>query len=167
MLSSLAFAEDKDTVENNFWQAHEIASCNLNANLVVLSSCETGYGAFQQGNGIASIARAFMYADVSALVVSLWPVNDQSTAPLMQYFYHNLAKGIHKDQALQNAKLSYIEQAEEHRAHPAYWAPFIQQGDNCPIQLRKKIPLSTWGLLALFLLLVLAVVPIYTKRKRG
>ena len=49
---------------------------DLNADLVVLSACETGFGKFEKGNGIASLARAFMYAGASALVVSLWQVND-------------------------------------------------------------------------------------------
>ncbi len=100
VLSSLAFTEDGDTTENNLLQAYEITKLNLNAELVVLSACETGYGKFEKGNGVASLARAFMYAGVPSLVVSLWQVNDDATGSLMHYFYKNLKEGFTKDEAL-------------------------------------------------------------------
>jgi hypothetical protein len=105
----------------------------LNADLVVLSACETGFGKFEQGNGTASLARAFMYAGVPALVVSLWEVNDGSTNILMQFFYKNLSAGMDKAEALRQAKLEYIGDAKGTAAHPAFWAAFIQLGDNRPI----------------------------------
>jgi len=137
-LSALAFSEDSDSIENNFLQAYEISQMQLNANLVVLSACETGYGNFEKGNGLASLARAFMYAGVPALVVSLWEVNDQSTAVIMQSFYENLANGENKADALQKAKQNYISQAKGNAAHPAYWSPFIQLGDFSPIAIAPK-----------------------------
>lgn len=96
VLSSLAFTEDNDSIESNFWQAHEISKMQLNANLVVLSACQTGYGKFEKGNGVASLARAFMYAGASALIVSLWQVNDYITSEIMKNLYKNLANGIPK-----------------------------------------------------------------------
>ena len=138
MLSSLAFTEDGDSVKSNFWQAHEISKMNLNADLVVLSACETGYGRFEQGNGIASLARAFMYAGVPAMVVSLWQVNDESTGLLMQLFYANLAKGMPKDEALRNAKLEYLKNAEAIAAHPVFWSPFVLIGNTAPIKIQQK-----------------------------
>ena len=72
----------------------QISKMKLNADLVVLSACETGYGQFEQGEGIISIARTFMYAGVPSLVVSLWQVNDVSTAKIMNSFYLNLADAI-------------------------------------------------------------------------
>jgi CHAT domain-containing protein len=91
ILSSLAFTENLDTVEDNYLQAYEISHLHLNADLVVLSACETGYGQFKQGEGVMSLARSFMYAGVPSLVVSLWQVNDHSTAIIMQYFYNYLS----------------------------------------------------------------------------
>ncbi|MCH2045256.1 MAG: tetratricopeptide repeat protein [Saprospiraceae bacterium] len=138
VLSSLVFSEDGDSSESNFWQAHEISKSKLNANLVVLSACETGYGKFQKGNGIASLARAFMYAGASALVVSLWQVNDKSTAMIMKQFYKNLANKMPKDEALQKAKLDYIASVDKLVAHPAYWSSFIQIGNIESINLKQK-----------------------------
>ncbi|MCP4442762.1 MAG: CHAT domain-containing protein, partial [Aureispira sp.] len=138
ILSSLAFTEDGDTLQDNFLEAWEIAHQQLNTDLVVLSACETGYGKIQQGEGVMSLARSFMYAGVPSLVVSLWQVNDQSTASIMQKFYKNLSNGQDKATALRQAKLDYIQQARGIAAHPAFWAPFIQLGDSHSISLSRK-----------------------------
>ncbi|MCP4440834.1 MAG: CHAT domain-containing protein [Aureispira sp.] len=61
----------------------------------------------ETGNGIASLARAFMYVGAPALIVSLWQVNDNATSHIMQQLYQNLVKGIDKDEALNQAKLQY------------------------------------------------------------
>jgi CHAT domain-containing protein len=144
VLSSLAFTEDGDPTETNFLQAHEISKMTLNAELVVLSACETGYGKFEAGNGIASLARAFMYAGSSALVVSLWQVNDAATAEVMKRFYNNLATGMKKDEALQQAKLDYIRsvgsssKTADIAAHPAFWSPFVLIGSTDSVKISKK-----------------------------
>lgn len=144
ILSSLAFTENGDSLQDNFLEAYEIAHLQLNAELVVLSACETGYGKFQQGEGILSLARSFMYAGVPSLVVSLWQVNDNSTAAVMENFYKYLAEGMPKDMALRQAKLDYINVAQGLAAHPAFWSPFIQLGDNQPIKLNKKSGWLWW-----------------------
>ncbi|MCH2044746.1 MAG: CHAT domain-containing protein, partial [Saprospiraceae bacterium] len=147
ILSSMAFSEDSDSLENNFLQAHEISKMKLNAQLIVLSACETGYGRFEKGNGIASLARAFMYAGAPSTVVSLWAVNDNSTALVMEYFYEGLASGLDKATALQQAKLKYIESTEKHNAHPSFWSPFVQIGNHQPIKITNKNSGEyTWGI---------------------
>jgi CHAT domain-containing protein len=146
LLSSLAFTEDGDAEENNFLQAYEISKMELNADLVVLSACETGYGRFETGNGIASLARAFMYAGVPSMVVSLWQVNDASTNIVMQRFYQSLAKGESKASALRQAKLDYIEMVEQPlMAHPAFWSPFVLIGNEEPIKLKQTYQLAWLG----------------------
>jgi CHAT domain-containing protein/tetratricopeptide (TPR) repeat protein len=165
-LSALAFSEDSDSSENNFLQAYEISQMQLNANLVVLSACETGYGNFEKGNGLASLARAFMYAGVPALVVSLWEVNDQSTAIIMQAFYYNLANGQNKAEALQNAKQTYISQAQNQAAHPAYWSPFIQLGDFSPIAIAPKNSGFTYIWLTAVAVLVASVALFFWSRRK-
>lgn len=159
MLSSLAFTENRDSVEDNFLQAYEIAQMNLNAQLVVLSACETGYGDFEQGEGIISLARSFMYAGVPSLVVSLWQVNDEVTAIIMKDFYKNMAEGMPKDQALREAKLTYLADARGWAAHPAFWSAFIQLGDKSPIAINKKgssfYPMLIAGILLLVVLILI------------
>lgn len=150
VLSGLVFQDSEGDVENNFLQAFEISKMDLKAALVVLSACETGYGKFQQGEGIMSLARAFMYAGVPSLVVSLWQVNDISTASIIPKFYENLADGMNKAEALQAAKLYYLRTAQH--THPAYWAPFVQVGDSRPIALESKSQFSWWWVAAVLCL---------------
>ena len=161
ILSSLAFTENGDSTEDNFLEAWEISHLQLNADLVVLSACETGYGKLQQGEGIMSLARSFMYAGVPSLVVSMWQVNDASTSFIMQAFYKNLAKGKDKAEALRQAKLEYIKMAGGGggdgrygrpsvstitiAAHPAFWAPFVQLGDSRPIRVETRLIPSLHG----------------------
>lgn len=146
MNSSLAFTEDGGTTEDNFLAAYEIANLRLNADLVVLSACETGYGKFQQGEGIMSLARSFMYAGAPSLIVSLWQVNDNSTAIIMKSFYENLIEGMPKDKALSNAKETYIKTTKGVIGHPAFWSPFIQLGNRAPITIKKQ---SYWWWIAI------------------
>ncbi|BDS10760.1 CHAT domain-containing protein [Aureispira anguillae] len=133
--SSLAFTEDGAQTEDNFLHAFEISNLPLNAQLVVLSACETGFGKFEKGEGIMSLARSFMHAGVPSLVVSLWQVNDYSTSEIMRFFYTELKKGKSKSAALRSAKLTYLKQRNGIAAHPALWAPFIQLGNQEPLTL--------------------------------
>ena len=169
ILSSLAFTEDGDSLEDNFLQAYEISQMKINADLVVLSACETGYGKFQQGEGVMSLARSFMYTGVPSVVVSLWQVNDVSTGNIMKLFYANLAKGMTKDKALQMAKLDYIERVGDLAAHPAFWAPFIQIGDNRAIKLHTKTNSNSWlwigGTVIVSILLLVGLVRLGRKKK--
>lgn len=146
MLSSLAFTENRDSLEDNFLQAHEIAHLHLNADLVVLSACETGYGKFEQGEGVISLARSFMYAGTPSLVVSLWQVNDQSTSVIMNSFYQNIANGMQKDVALRQAKLEYLKIAKDIAGHPAFWSAFIQLGDTSSVKISQKGAYNLWSI---------------------
>ena len=136
ILSSLVFSEDSSEVEDNFLRAYEIAQMELNADLVVLSACETGYGKFQQGEGVMSLAHSFAYAGASSVLMSLWQVNDHSTSEIMKEYYTHLAKTYPKDYALQHAKLHYIDHSPENNlAHPAFWAAFVQTGNTASLEL--------------------------------
>jgi CHAT domain-containing protein len=124
-------------------QFSDILTLKLNADLVVLSACETGLGEYHDGEGIVGLTRAFFYAGASSAVVSLWKVEDQSTALLMERFYERLKSGQNKAQALQQAKLEIIGSkiklkatgTEESLAAPFFWAPFILTGESGPLHL--------------------------------
>lgn len=120
LLSSLAFTEIGDSLEDNFCRVYEISQMDINAQLVVLSACETGFGKFEQGEGVMSLARSFMYAGVPSLVVSLWQINDLSTAIIMQHFYGGLAKGLNKSLALKDTKQKYLAGTKGLASHPIF-----------------------------------------------
>ena len=130
----------------------EIVNLELNAQLAVLSACETGLGRYIHGEGIASLGRSFMYAGVPSVVMSLWKVNDNSTSHLMPYFYENLAKGMPKDKALHQAKLTFLKREDYVFLHPHYWAGFVAIGDVQPIK-HPNTHLFYWIIGAAFLLI--------------
>jgi CHAT domain-containing protein len=127
--SFLAFAPEADSLENGLLYLREIYDFELNADLAVLSACETGVGKLLKGEGVASLARAFTYAGTKSIVTSLWSVSDATTKDLMLSFYRYLEKGLRKDSALRQAKLDYISQSNNLGAHPFYWAGFVPVGD--------------------------------------
>ena len=134
--SGLAFVQpDGDTsVENDgLVYIDDLYNMRLNAELTVLSACETAVGEFKRGEGIMSLGRAFKYAGCQNIVMSSWTVSDQSTANLMQYFYEALDEGMGKADALRQAKLRYLETADANTADPYFWAAFTLIGDNEPI----------------------------------
>lgn len=144
MKSGLVFTENGDTIEDNFLFAYELSSLDLNTNLLVLSACSTGDGSYQKGEGVLSLGRGFMYAGASSILTTLWQINDQSTQKIMQYFYQNLYKGMEKDVALQQAKLSYIDEANGSIAHPVFWAAYVLIGDTGAVAVYSKNAFWWW-----------------------
>ncbi len=153
-LSGLVFTEDQGHTEDNILQAYEISKLQLNAKLVVLSACQTGFGKFEQGNGVASLARAFMYAGVPSLIVTLWQVDDMATAKIMKEFYLNLSRQLPKAEALRQAKLHYIKNTNNRLAHPAYWSSYIHIGANEPILIERKTLSIHWLIAGSIVILV-------------
>jgi CHAT domain-containing protein len=128
--SYLAFSPIKDSIENELLFVGDLYNLTLNADMVVLSACETGIGKLQRGEGIISLARAFAYAGAKSIITSLWAVNDTKTKDLMISFYKNLKKGKSKNTALKNAKMSMIDK----NLHPYFWAGFIGIGNMTPLR---------------------------------
>lgn len=124
--SSLILARSSDSSEDGYLRVQEIFNLKLSADLVVLSACQTALGKEVTGEGLIGLTRAFFYAGVPSLVVSLWNVVDAPTPDLMLSFYKELDLLHDKSRALQSAKLAMI--SRNRYAHPSYWAPFILIG---------------------------------------
>ena len=135
--SYLAFAEQPDSLENEWLYTRELYNLSLNADMVVLSACETGIGKWQRGEGIISLARAFAYAGAKSIVTTLWQVRDKSTKDIMLLFYQHLKSGKNKDTALWLAKKTYIKNLNPKErgvyALPFFWSGIIPIGDMRPI----------------------------------
>lgn len=121
--TGVAFHPEETGDEDGMLYAEEIYGLQLNNELVVLSACETGTGEVRAGEGIIGLSRAFQYAGAQNLMVSLWNVEDRSTARLMISFYERLQNGSDAPGALQSAKQVLIDTLTY--AHPRYWAPFV------------------------------------------
>lgn len=106
---------------------NQVYDLPLQASLVTLSACESGLNQLR-GNDLMGLAGAFLYAGAASLVVSLWHVQDASTAHLMQIFYQHLARGQRKAAALRAAQMALLNSGEF--AAPFYWAPFMLFGDT-------------------------------------
>ena len=114
--------------EDGFLYAYEVFGLDLPAELVVLSACQTALGEQLRGEGLIGLTRGFMHAGAARLVVSLWRVEDQATAALMELFYQNLlVRNMAPPAALRAAK-NTIRQEKAWR-DPYYWAGFVFQGD--------------------------------------
>jgi len=122
--------ESNDDVDDNLLYQYEIRNMDLNAQLVVLSACETGLGEYKKGEGVFSLARSFMYAGVPSVVMSLWRVSDKSTSQLMPYYYENISKNQTKVSAMQDAKIRYLKSSDLSMRHPFYWSAFVVIGEG-------------------------------------
>jgi CHAT domain-containing protein len=105
----------------------EIHKLNLNARLLVISSCESGMGKMMIGEGIKSMTRGFLYLNTPNIIYSLWNVLDKSTKELMISFYESILNGNSYSGALRDAKLKMIENPET--SFPFFWGGFVLTGN--------------------------------------
>lgn len=110
--------------DTGFLTSSDIMDLRLNADLVVLSACDTGRGTIT-GDGVIGLSRAFLAAGASSLVVSLWSISDESTALLMTQFYQALGQHADKAQALRQTMLF----TRARYPQPIHWTAFTLMGD--------------------------------------
>ncbi len=125
----LLLTKDKNSTEDGKLKLNEIFNLDLNADLIVLSGCQTDRGKFFKSEGMYNLTRAFIYAGTSSVIASLWDVYDRSTAILMEKFYVHLLSGKDRDQALRLAKIDLMNFENGKYRHPYYWAPCVLVGD--------------------------------------
>lgn len=124
----LSLVDERGRAQDGFLRLNDIYNMQLDADLVVLSACQTALGKETNGEGLVGIARAFMHAGAPRVVASLWQVSDLATAELMKKFYrYVLAERRRPAAALRAAQL---EMSRDPRwQSPYYWAGFVLQGD--------------------------------------
>jgi CHAT domain-containing protein len=110
----------------------DVFDLELRCSLVTLSACETALGVTGAGDELMGLSRAFLYAGAPSLVLSLWKVEDRSTAALMDVFYRALRDGAGKAAALRRAQLALLHDGAGHSA-PYFWAPFELIGHAGPL----------------------------------
>lgn len=119
------------------WFAEEIGQSPLQAQLVLLSACETGLGRAAGTEGILSLSRAFQDAGVPSAVMTLWSVDDQASAQLSEALMLQLQNGeMRKDEALRQSKLQYLQSGGA--ATPFFWAGMVLTGDAAPLKIQAS-----------------------------
>lgn len=141
--SYIAFADPGDSAQKQLLYVADLYNLRLQAELVVLSACETGLGQLYRGEGMASMARAFSYAGARSITTTLWRVNDKASSDLMISYYQHLALGKPKDRALQQAKISILGKYHD----PFLWGGFVTIGDMDPLP-QAGIPFWIWAIVA-------------------
>jgi len=154
MFSKLVFKPEKDSINEGLLNTYEIYNMQINSPLIVLSACNSGFGKLHKGEGMISLARGFFTAGAKSIVMTLWSVGDKTSSKLIHYFYSNLAAKQNIGDAMQGAKLAYLKQSDEMKAHPYFWAGYIVLGNansifEPPV---KKNNHTFWYVLSILLL---------------
>jgi CHAT domain-containing protein len=124
----------------------ELYGKTFHPQLVVLSACRTGHGMLAKGEGIISLARGFTASGAAGIVAGLWDMNDETTAKLMGSFYKFLSAGQNPANALQQAKLQWLQQqnSQQFQKLPYFWAGLVYSGDNNPVSVGPKNDHAIW-----------------------
>jgi CHAT domain-containing protein len=112
--------------------------------LIVLSACETNVGKIATGEGIISLARGFASAGIPSISATLWKADEKAIYSITEAFLQNISKGMRKDDALQKAKLAFMQEGSNERLLPFYWANMILAGNGEPINLSQNNHLVAW-----------------------
>jgi CHAT domain-containing protein len=152
---------EADETEDGALYAYELFGLDLDAELIMLSSCESGGGAIIQGSGMVGLGRAFRSAGARSLIMNVWSIEDRTASDISTWFYENLNAGMSKDEALRQAKIRYIT---TRNSNPYVWGSFILIGEDDA--LIKKISTREW-LVGGFLVLILggALMLFYRRRR--
>ena len=129
LLTPPATASEAD---DGYLTASEIAGLKLDADWVILSACNTAAGGAQGAEALSGLARAFIYAQARALLVSHWEVDSDATVKFVTGAMRRLAgnKSIGRAEAMRQSMLALIDKGEPRKAHPAFWAPFVLVGEG-------------------------------------
>ena len=124
----LSLVDEQGRAQNGFLRLYDIYNLKLNADLVVLSACQTALGKEIKGEGLVGLTRGFMYAGSPRVVATLWRIDDRATAEMMRRFYEAMLKdNLRPAAALRAAQLSMLRDRRWHSPH--FWAPFTIQGE--------------------------------------
>ncbi len=130
-LSAIVLSEPgKGDREDGYLTLKEISELKLNADLVVLSACETGLGKIYAGEGVVGLTQAFLIAGANGVIATLWQVNDIASMEFMKTFYTYVKNGVPYSTALTQTKRDFISGKAgggKYKA-PFYWAPFVYYG---------------------------------------
>ncbi|MDZ7739048.1 MAG: CHAT domain-containing protein [Bacteroidales bacterium] len=159
MYSRMVFSPEPEAAEDGMLNTYEVYNLDINAKMLFLSSCNTGSGYLQSGEGVMSLARGFFYSGSPCVIMSLWEVDDRSGSAIVKDFYRNIKKGRSKSHSLRRARMDYLEAADQMRSHPYFWGTLVIMGDDAPVY--SKLHIYIIGLVFILVLLFILVKKFY------
>lgn len=125
--------------------------------MITMSACNTGFGKYQKGEGLQSLARALNFGKIPSVTVTLWSIPDASSVKIMKLYYTYLQNGHSKNSALQKAQIEYFENDEISSPAsrlPFYWSTWTHIGDDASISFKQNSNFSTYLIVFLACLLL-------------
>jgi CHAT domain-containing protein len=138
---------------------------NPAARLVLLSACQTNIGKNATGEGVYSLARGFSSAGIPSVVATLWSADEQMIYAISEKLNEYLSKGMSKDEALQKAKLYFIQKNIGEKMLPYYWANVVLIGNTDAINLATKQNNSWWWIAGIAVAVVVAAIVFLRKKQ--
>jgi CHAT domain-containing protein len=129
---ALSLPDQPTELDDGLLKASEVAQLKLDADMVVLSACNTASGDKPGAEALSGLARAFFYAGARSLIVSHWPVESDSTVKLMTSTFVLMAQDptLTPSHALTKSMLAMIDDPNNpEAANPAFWGPFVVVGE--------------------------------------
>jgi CHAT domain-containing protein len=133
--SALILSSTDKALDDGYLQTREIYGLAMNADLVVLSACQSSRGVLEGSEGPMTLARPFFFAGARSVIGSLWPINDKATVVLMNVFYRSLIGGSSTGEALRRAKNQMLA---TRWAHPYFWAGFMLEGNPSAVGMPSR-----------------------------
>mgnify|MGYP000701635297 CR=1 FL=1 len=153
-MSKTSSSADTSTFDDRIF-AYELFELNLNNEMIMLNSCESGSGSYIQGTGVMGFSRALQYAGAKSLILNLWSVNDMLASDFATHFYDELNQGKNKAEALRATKQYFLRNKN---ASPHFWGPYMLIGDAQPIvQPNKDKNLAMAGAFVFYFLLMIGL----------
>jgi len=150
MYSKMVFSMEPGQLEDGMLNTYEVFNLSIKAKMLFLSSCNTGSGYLQTGEGVMSLARGFFYSGSPSVIMALWEVDDRSGSDMVKRFYKNIKKGHTKSLSLRKARLEYLDNADQMRAHPYFWGALMVMGSDDPVY----FPVYRYLLIVLALIII-------------
>jgi CHAT domain-containing protein len=152
---------------NGSMRLSDLYGMKMQAELCIISACQTGDGRQEYGDGTRSFSRAFAYSGAKGTISTLWCVDDKAPAQVLEHFYNQLENGDMTPVSLKKAKLLYAATCSSSElANPFYWAGIVYSGyPDQKIQLDRHYPFMKYLALALASALLIGL--LIKKMKRG
>ncbi|MBN8578429.1 MAG: CHAT domain-containing protein [Cytophagales bacterium] len=158
---SSIFINDNDSIT-----VEALSNSRIRPQLAILNGCQTGSGTYYQSEGTISFARSLYSLGAESVLMTLWSVDDKATAEVLKLFYHEMESGNDLDDALRNAKMSFLNrEGNSEMTNPYYWAGLQLSGKAEPIVKTKY--LSVVFLVIVFTLLAIVLIYWLKSKKWG